>query len=137
MSRIIQAESGGKLRHHLMKSLALTLRALGKKTDVDDGTKDMIAFLVICLEKISSTIDESVLAWEKRGYWVKADRFCMEWEWARKYSIELRLKLIEGEWSDVQTIVAAISTKCKSISPPTRYKDIPWNGAFLILKQNK
>jgi len=120
-----------------MKSLALTLRGLGNQTDIDDGTKDMIAFLLICLEKISSTIDESVLAWEKRGYWVKADRFRMEWEWAHKYSIELRSKLIEGDWSDVQTIVADISTKCKSISPPTRFKGVPWNGASLIFKQNK
>ena len=38
--------------------------------------------MVLALEEIAVSIDVSVQAWEKRDYWVKADRFRMEWEWA-------------------------------------------------------
>ena len=35
-------------------------------------------------------IDSSVAAWEKRGYWVKADRFRMEWAWAGSLAEKMR-----------------------------------------------
>ena len=137
MSRIIQTESGGKLRNHLMMSLIPVLKALEMKKEVDAGAKDMIAFLVICLEKISSTIEESILAWEKRGYWVKADHFRLEWEWAHKHSKGLRMILIQENWLEIPPILADISMKCKTISHSKRFKGIPWDGAYSILEQGK
>ncbi len=38
----------------------------------------------LALEEINSNIDKSVEAWEKRGYWVKADKFRLDWEWSGK-----------------------------------------------------
>jgi hypothetical protein len=65
----------------------------------DHETKDMVAFIILALKEISSGIDQSVAAWEKRGYWVKADKYRLEWQWAgavaQNYS--MRFRLMTGE----------------------------------------
>ncbi len=60
----------------------LAIRQLMKQSQPDDSTRDLAAYIGMALIEIGETIDISVQAWEKRGYWVKADRFRMEWEWA-------------------------------------------------------
>jgi hypothetical protein len=49
-----------------------------KQTQSNTVTKDLVAFIVLSLQEINNTIDSSVEAWEKRGYWIKADRFRMD-----------------------------------------------------------
>ena len=48
-------------------------------------SRDLAAFIAISLEKIFETVETSVVAWEKKGYWVKADRFRLEWEWSKNH----------------------------------------------------
>ena len=75
MSRVINPESAGKDRTRLTKAIVLALRELAKQKDVTAETKDLAAFISLALKTISEGIDASVLAWEKRDYWVKADKF--------------------------------------------------------------
>ena len=84
MSRVINPDSAGKQRNKLIKLTALTVRELLRQPEPNDETKDMAIFIVLSLDTVADTIDPSVAAWEKRGYWVKADRFRMEWTWAKK-----------------------------------------------------
>jgi len=75
LSKIYSPESAGKDRTRLSKTIVLALRELMKQTEPDATTRDLTAFIVLALEEIAANIDGSVEAWEKRGYWVKADRF--------------------------------------------------------------
>ena len=43
------------------------------------------------LEAIDESIEQSVAAWEKRGYWLKADRFRQEWRWAGDLGRRMRI----------------------------------------------
>ena len=96
MSRLIKHESAGKLRTQLCKAVGLTLRELASKAQPDDAARDMAAFVALCLREIDATINESVAAWEKRDYWVKADRFRLEWQWAGHYSAALTRALLDN-----------------------------------------
>src|SRR3954468_10908821 len=82
MSRIINPDSAGKERTQLTKGIILSIRELAKQADPGPESRDMAAFIALALTVISESIDISVAAWEKRGYWVKADKFRMEWLWA-------------------------------------------------------
>lgn len=137
MSRIIQTQSGGQFRKNMLKYLASALKAMNKKEKIDNESKDIIAFIVLCLEKISVTIDESVVAWEKRGYWVKADKFRLEWEWARKCAQGLRIQLMQEDWVEIQFILDTVSKRCKTISNIKQRNDAPWEGAYSILGRGK
>ena len=86
MSRVIQTEGVGKQRQTLMRALALAVRELMHRGVIDAQTRDLVAFLVLALEDITQNIDDTVKAWEKRGYWLKADRFRLDWEWTQMLS---------------------------------------------------
>ncbi|MFN2236946.1 MAG: hypothetical protein ACK2U1_22175, partial [Anaerolineales bacterium] len=94
MSRVINPDSAGKQRNKLVRLTALTVRELLHQSEPNDETRDMAIFIILSLDSIADSIDPSVEAWEKRGYWVKADRFRMEWTWAKKMADEMRKALL-------------------------------------------
>jgi len=90
VSRLINPDSVGKERTRLSKSIVLCIRELAKQSQVTTETKDQAAFIALALQAIAEGIDASVAAWEKRDYWVKADKFRMEWMWAGQYAAKLK-----------------------------------------------
>ncbi|MDP3184343.1 MAG: hypothetical protein Q8M58_03625, partial [Anaerolineales bacterium] len=82
MGRLINPDSAGKERTRLTKAVALAVRELAQQTGPGAESRDLAAFIALALAVIAGTIDVSVTAREKRGYWVKADRFRMDWAWA-------------------------------------------------------
>jgi hypothetical protein len=136
MSRVINPDSAGKERTHLTKSIVLALRTLAKQTDVDDATRDLAAFITLALLRIDATIDISVQAWEKRGYWVKADKFRMEWMWTRQMGEQMRAALLGDDWGAVAMVSAKVGEKLVKIKVPERHRlGAPWVGAFALLKK--
>ena len=135
MSRIINPESAGKDRKSYCRMLILTVRELMTKQSIDDSCKDMAAFLVITLVKIDETIDMSVGAWEKKGYWIKADRFRMEWRWAGIYSKKIQDALIAEDWDTIAMVSVNIAEKLKNERLPVRHNlGTPWLGALEVLR---
>ena len=101
MSRIIKTESVGKERKQLVRAVVLAIRELSQKTELDESAKDIAAFISITLITIYSNVNHAVSAWEKRGYWVKADRFRLEWEWCKSQGDGLKEAVINNEWEEV------------------------------------
>ena len=130
MGTIYSPESAGKDRTRLSKTIVLALRELMKQTEPDTLTKDLTAYVVLALEEISRNIDGSVTAWEKRGYWVKADRFRLEWEWAGSSAAKLRRALSEDDWGTVAINSALIAQKLSKVTVPEKHRlGTPWVGA--------
>ena len=96
MSRIINPDGAGKERTRLTKEVVLAIRELMRQTQPDEHSRDLAAFIILALEQINSTVETSVVAWEKRGYWVKADRYRMDWIWADQLGSALRRSLLAG-----------------------------------------
>ena len=48
-------------------------------------------------------------AWEKRDYYVKADRFRLEWEWVTPAARRLEALAREGRWQDLPQELAALA----------------------------
>ena len=137
MGRIINTESIGKERTQLIRAVVLALRELMHQTDTDDRTRDLAAFIAIALDSIHQTIDVSVSAWEKRGYWIKADRFRMDWAWTERNSQELRQAVLADDWPRVALTAGQITEKLKDVKVPQRNRiGTPWDGAWERLKQS-
>ena len=136
MSRVINPDSAGKERSHLTKSIVIALRTLTKQADVNDETRDLAAFIALALLRIDATIELSVQAWEKRGYWVKADKFRMEWVWTKKMGEQLRTAVLGEDWGTVAMISAQVGQKLAKIKVPERHRlGTPWVGAYSILNK--
>jgi hypothetical protein len=131
LSRVYNPESVGKDRTRLSKSIVLALRELMKQSEPNALTKDLTAFVVLALEEISENIDVSVEAWEKRGYWVKADKFRLEWEWAGSYAKALKIALLAEDWGNVAMTSAKIAQKLNKVTVPEHHRlGTPWVGSW-------
>lgn len=138
LSRVINPDSVGKERTRLTREVVLALRELMKQTEPDEHSKDLTAFISVSLKSIFATVDQSVVAWEKRGYWVKADRFRMEWTWTDQYGDELRKALLEDDWATVAMMSAKVAQKFMDVQIPQRNRiGTPWVGAWTSLKNEK
>lgn len=136
MSRVINPEGAGKERNQLCRAVVLAIRELMKQGAVDDTSRDLAAFIGMALLRISDTIEASVAAWEKRDYWVKADRFRMEWAWSGKLGIDMTSAVLADDWPKVAMTAAQAAQKLMSVKVPVRHRlGSPWQGAWKELKK--
>ena len=131
MSRVINPESAGKDRTRLTKAIVLAVRELVKQKDVTDEAKDLVAFISLALKTISEGIDASVAAWEKRDYWVKADKFRMEWMWSGQYADKMKVALFTNDWGTIAMMMPQIAQKFGKIEVSDNHRlGKPWVGAY-------
>lgn len=135
MSRVIHLETAGKERKQLTRTIVLAIRELMRQTEPDMHTRNLAAFIALALEEIAATIDASVGAWEKRGYWVKAERFRMEWEWTQRLGGNMRKAVLAEDWAAVALISSQVAVKLQKVQVPQRHRlGTPWEGAWDLLQ---
>ena len=131
MSRVINPESAGKERTQLTKAIVLAVRELARQKDVTNEAKDLAAFIALALKNISEGIDISVAAWEKRGYWVKADRFRMDWVWTGQVADKMKVAIFTNDWGTIAMLMPQIAQKFGKIVVSENHRlGKPWVGAF-------
>ena len=136
MSRIINPDSAGKERTRLMRAVVLAVRELARQTEPGPEARDQAAFIALALQIIAETIDISVVAWEKRGYWVKADRFRMEWLWSGQMAEKMRRALKVDDWGVIAQVAAQTAQKLGKINVPVNHRlGTPWVGAYKELNR--
>ena len=137
MSRVYNPDSAGKERNRLVRSVVLALRELMKQQAADETTRDLAAFIALALVEINSTIEASVEAWEKRGYWVKADKFRLEWEWTGKLGKTIGDALRAEDWGTMAVKSAEVAQKLGKVTIPEHHRlGTPWVGAWKQYKNN-
>jgi hypothetical protein len=131
LSRIINPDSAGKERTRLSKAVVLAVRELAHQERPGPESRDLAAFIALALSIIAETIDISVAAWEKRDYWVKADKFRMEWAWAGNYAGKMRTAVMTDNWGEIPLIAAQVAQKLNKITVPAGHRlGHPWVGAW-------
>jgi hypothetical protein len=135
MSRIINLESAGKERTRLTRAIVLAIRELARQNRPGAESRDLAAYIALSLRAIADTIDVSVAAWERRGYWVKADRFRMDWLWAGQLAEKLRVALLNEDWGTVAALAAQSAQKLNKVSVGENHRlGKPWVGAWQELQ---
>ena len=136
LSRVINPNSKGKKRNRLTRAVALATRELLKQPEPNDASRDLAAFIALSLEAISETIDPSVAAWEKRGYWVKADRFRMDWIWTGNLATQIKSAVLDEDWSQIAMSAVQVAQKLNKIKVSDHHRmGTPWVGAWKHLME--
>ena len=134
MGRVISTENLATERNRLLKAMALALREMAKKSSYDEESRDLAAFLVLALDNVAESIERSVLPWEKRGYWVNADRFRMEWAWAESLRTKMRAAVNTEKPEEIAMAASTLSDKLKGVKVSERHRlGSPWHGAWAQL----
>lgn len=132
MSRVVRTGSATRTRERLMQAIALALRGLVNGKPSDEQLRDRLAFTILALDQIASSADETCNAWEKRGYWVKADRFRDEWGWVEQTRRDLRSALEAGDHSSAAARAAGLLVRLAAVHIPERLQSTrPWEGAWI------
>ena len=131
MSRVNYPDSAGKERNRLTKAIVISIRELAKQSGPGDEARDLAAFIALALLSIAEGIDVSVAAWEKRNYWVKADRFRMDWAWAGQMGEKMKVAVLADDWAGVAMLSAQIAQKLHNVKVSENHRmGKPWVGAW-------
>ncbi len=134
MSRIVNSESAGKDRTRLTKVVVISVRELLRQQEVSDLSRDLIACVLRSLDAIYETIDASVAAWEDRGYWVKADRFRMEWQWTKIIADKMRPLVYEENYGELIPLMVQVMQALQSVKVSENHRlGTPWVGQWQLL----
>jgi len=134
MARVINLNAPGKTRNQHMRTLAEMLRRLAAKKEVDDEAKDIAAAMVFILRDIDAGVDVSAQAWERRNYWLKADRFRLDWEWVQGAAADLEDVIHNEAWDLLPRLFIDLFPHFSRITiiKYTRKPDL-WSGAYAQL----
>ena len=128
-------ESGTTYRNRLTKSIVLAIRKLMQKGQPDKESLDMAAYVILALEKIEESVDSSATAWEKRDYWLKADRFRMEWSWLEIRRIALEKAVSAQDWGQIASELILVAQNFSKVEVSDKnHLGEPWVGSWKVLQ---
>ena len=131
-------ESGTTIRNRLARSIVLAIRTLMQQGSPDEKSLDMVAYIVLALEKINETIEAAMVAWEKRDYWVKADQFRREWSWIEGSQARLKAAVLAQDWAQIATEAISVGQRFSNVKIAEKNRiGEPWVGAWNALKRAK
>ena len=138
MSRIIAAQSVGKKRNQLRRTIAEALHRMIRKPNFDQESQDLAALIVFSLQEIEKGVEQTATAWEKRDYYLKADRFRCQWEWINDAAFALETALLIGQAEQIPEILATLIPRFSDITVGryTRATDM-WAGCYQRLVHGK
>ena len=139
MARVINTANPGKIRSQQRRTIAEILRHLMFKRKIDEEAKDMAAALVYSLRAISETIEVSTTAWEKRNYYLKADRFRLEWEWTEIEAERLQEIILSDRWQELPAALVNLASHFADVRiiKMTR-KPEAWKASYrLLIEESK
>lgn len=131
MSRVINTNSPTKIRNQCRRSIAEILRRLSQKEEMDAEARDMAAAIVFMLNDINASVEQTITAWEKRGYWMKAERFLREWEWAGQAAANFDDVLRNEAWDLLPRLLAELIPQFADIQVKKMTRSASeWRGSY-------
>ncbi len=131
MGRVVATDSVGTQRRQLRRTIAEALRRLMGKQELDEEGKDLTALIVFSLWRLQEGVEQTATAWEKRDYYLKADRFRMQWQWVDEMAYDLESALLLGQWERVPELLARLLPRFAdvTIARYTRPSSL-WQGCY-------
>jgi hypothetical protein len=104
------------------------------KAEFDAEAKDMAATIVFCLRDIAKTTEATTTAWEKRNYFLKADRFRLKWEWVTPQAEALCDLITKEQWGRLPQELAELVPHFSDIRVARMTRDVStWKGNYQYL----
>lgn len=136
MGRVINTNTPSKIRNRNRRLIAELLRRMSSKQTIDAEAQDMAAAIVLALKEIDDGLLETMAAWEKRGYWMKAEKFHQEWSWAKEAASNLDDVIRHEAWDLLPGLLVEMFPRFADvqIAKYTR-KSEAWDGKHAELMQ--
>jgi hypothetical protein len=138
MARIIRPDSPARARTSLVAGIRAALADLDGAVNLD-ALGDRLAYAGLALRELERSTERTADAWERRGYWLKADQFRREWGWAGQGAEAILTPLLRD---DLPAARAAASVLLPRLQPAPdasapRISARHWAGALARLKTDQ
>jgi hypothetical protein len=131
MSRVYRAQSRAKERRQLLELVRHALEPVADQDESELELRDRIAFVLLTLARVHESVSATIQAWEKRGYWSKADRFQREWDWVGQHVDSLESALSDGSLERCAHELGELRAHMPTPEGPRGRKGFrPWQGAW-------
>jgi len=138
MGRIINSDSSARQRTILTRSILHACQQYNADHKTQKEKLDIAAFTYHALIAIEKSIDQTVSPWERRDFWVKADKFRMEWSWAGNYANKLCDALKPLNWAQISQVIMEIQRRLNNIKPTNQDRiGEPWAGYWELHNKSK
>lgn len=137
MTRIINSDTPAKKRNSVLKLLVNLKPVIQFKKPANESRNDVIAFIILSLEEIEKTINDTIRSWEKRGYWVKVEHFVNEWKWVT----DIKEGIIQSEtakgWTKWPNVMEGLFSHLAEVRPTRKKLGEFWKGSYKVYLKNK
>lgn len=134
MGRVINTNNPTKERNYHRRTIAELLRHLSQKARLDSEAQDMAATIVLTLRELHAGVQQTAAAWEKRGYWIKAERFVREWTWAPEAAYNLEDVIRHDAWDLLPELLMELLPRFADVEVTRLTRTaVTWNGAHARL----
>ncbi|MDK2981843.1 MAG: hypothetical protein PWQ55_2190 [Chloroflexota bacterium] len=130
MSNIVHSETPGARRNKLLKLLVNLMPDIQSPQMTAKKRNDIIAFVMLTLDEVEKSVEDTLKPWEKRGYWTKADQFRLEWEWIAKVSREIAAEETDKGWSQWPGALGDLFARLASVKPTRKKLGAFWEGSY-------
>jgi hypothetical protein len=131
MSRVIHVNNPTTVRNQHRRTIAEILRLLSQKPRVDNEAKDMAAMIVLLLQEIKGGVEQTVQAWEKRDYWMKAERFLRDWDWLGEAAANLEDVIRNDAWDLLPELLGDLFSHFADVQIKKMTRNsLDWQGAY-------
>jgi hypothetical protein len=130
VARVIRTEPATRTRAQILEGASRALAGLTAALPPEE-VRERLAFLALCLTEVQRSLDQTVEAWEKRGYWVKADRFRAEWRWVEDAISRVAPALGSGDLREALEATRQLAGRLPPARQPQgKGKDPIWAGSW-------
>jgi hypothetical protein len=128
---VFRPQSAASERRKLLQHLKLAVIATIGQTHDENAGRDLAAFTYQVLEDLAESVKATALAWEKRGYWVKADKFMAQWSWIENSCKQAAGAIERGDIQSQPLIAQKLAHHLEDIKLSYRLlNQEPWIGAW-------
>ncbi|MCS6907468.1 MAG: hypothetical protein RML93_06255 [Anaerolineales bacterium] len=75
----------------------------------DEKLLNIASFIALSLDEIENSVQQTSAAWEKKGYWVKADHFYQEWSWVGEAKRRLINAVRQSDLSEIDCVLRELA----------------------------
>jgi hypothetical protein len=131
MGRLIQTDSTGAQRQRLRRTIAEALNQLVAKPALDAEARDLAALIVYALREIAAGVEQSAAVWDKRHYYIKADRLREDWAWCERSAARMENLIRAGDWARLPVVHANLAPRFADVRVARRTRSPElWRGAY-------
>lgn len=98
--------------------------------------RDILAFMVLSLKEIHQLNEKTITAWENRGYWLKADRFRLQWLWVQRGKDDIEKHLVENDLEASSMAAASLAQHLSDVHISSHRRNMkPWMQSWKYWNQ--